>query len=88
MVRLSDSWVGSSNDISFTQTSLPAYHLTALRAGIHSDIWSVTAFMNNIFDKRAMLSTNTTAFDWVIPSLTRVATNQPRTIGLEADYRF
>ena len=88
MVRLSDSWVGPSNDISFTQTSLPAYHLTALRAGVHSDIWSVTAFMNNIFDKRAMLSTNTTAFDWVIPSLTRVATNQPRTIGLEADYRF
>jgi outer membrane receptor protein involved in Fe transport len=88
MVRLSDSWVGSSNDISFTQTSLPAYHLTALRAGIHSEIWSVTAFMNNIFDKRAMLSTNTTAFDWVIPSLTRVATNQPRTVGLEADYRF
>ncbi len=88
MVRLSDSWVGSSNDISFTQTSLPAYHLTALRAGVHSDIWSVTAFMNNIFDKRAMLSTNTTAFDWVIPSLTRVATNQPRTIGIEGDYRF
>jgi outer membrane receptor protein involved in Fe transport len=48
----------------------------------------VTAFINNIFDKRAMLSTNTTAFDWVIPSLTRVATNQPRTVGIEADYRF
>lgn len=88
MVRLSDSWVGPSNDISFTRTSLPPYHLTALRVGVHSDIWAVTAFMNNIFDKRAMLSTNTTAFDWVIPSLTRVATNQPRTIGLEADYRF
>jgi outer membrane receptor protein involved in Fe transport len=88
MLRLSDSWVGRSNDISFTQTTLPAYHLTALRAGVHSDIWSVTAFMNNIFDKRAMLSTNTTAFDWVIPSLTRVATNQPRTVGIEADYRF
>jgi outer membrane receptor protein involved in Fe transport len=88
MVRLSDSWVGPSNDISFTQTTLPAYHLTSLRAGFHADIWSVTAFMNNIFDKRVMLSTNTTAFDWVIPSLTRVATNQPRTIGLEGDYRF
>jgi hypothetical protein len=24
----------------------------------------------------------------VIPSLTRVATNQPRTVGIEADYRF
>jgi len=87
-VRLSDSMVGSSSDISFTQTTLPAYHLTALRVGVNADTWSVTGFVNNAFDKRAMLSTNTTAFDWVIPSLTRVSTNQPRTMGLEADYRF
>jgi iron complex outermembrane receptor protein len=88
LAGLSDSLVGPAHDISFTQTTLESYHLTALRVGVHAKAWTVTSFVNNIFDKRVMYSTNTTSFDWVIPSLTRVATNQPRTVGLEADYRF
>jgi hypothetical protein len=31
---------------------------------------------------------NTTSFDWVIPSLVRVATNPPRTAGLDIKYSF
>jgi hypothetical protein len=38
--------------------------------------------------KRAQLGINTTGFSWTIPSLERVATNQPRTVGAEIKYSF
>jgi len=31
---------------------------------------------------------NTTAFAWTIPSVERVVTNQPRTIGVDVHYNF
>jgi hypothetical protein len=37
---------------------------------------------------RAQLGINTTGFSYTIPSLIRVATNQPRTIGVDLKYRF
>jgi hypothetical protein len=37
---------------------------------------------------RAELGINTTGFAYTIPSLIRVATNQPRTIGADISYRF
>jgi outer membrane receptor protein involved in Fe transport len=45
-------------------------------------------FADNLTDKRAQLGINTTGFSYTIPSLIRVATNQPRTIGVDLKYRF
>jgi len=36
----------------------------------------------------AELGINTSGFAWTVPSLIRVATNQPRTIGVDLKYKF
>jgi iron complex outermembrane recepter protein len=85
---LSNSYVGTSTDVSFAYEQLPSYDILKLRLGAVGTFWTGYFFVNNLTNAKAELSINTTSFSWVIPSLTRVATNQPRTIGVEANYRF
>jgi iron complex outermembrane recepter protein len=86
--RLSNSYVGQETDIEYTYATLPSYNLVALRFGLVGNKASAYLFADNLTDKRAMLGINTTAFAWTIPSVERVATNQPRTIGLDFNYKF
>ncbi len=86
--RVSDSYVGPATDISFAYVPLASYNLLAARIGVDSSKWSAFVFVDNATNSHAQLSTNTTSFSWLIPSLTRVATNQPRTFGLDAVYRY
>ena len=86
--RLSNSYVGEMTDIEYVYATLPAYNLVDLRLGLTGGRWSAYLFGNNLTDKRAQLGINTTAFAWTIPSVERVVTNQPRTIGLDVNYRF
>jgi iron complex outermembrane recepter protein len=88
MTRLSNSLVGPATDIDFTYGTLPSYDLVTLRFGLIGAKLSGFVFVDNLTDKRAQLGINTTAFSYTIPSLIRVATNQPRTIGLELKYDF
>jgi iron complex outermembrane receptor protein len=85
---LSNSYVGTSTDVSFTYENLPSYDIVRLRLGVVGKSWQGYFFVNNLTNTKAELSINTTSFSWLIPSLTRVATNQPRTIGVEVNYRF
>ncbi len=59
-----------------------------LRCGLIGEHLSGFLFADNLTDKRAELGINTTGFAYTIPSLIRVATNQPRTIGADISYRF
>jgi iron complex outermembrane recepter protein len=88
MARVNNSYVGESTDIEYTYAILPAYNLVGLRFGLVSDKLSGYVFSDNLTDKHAQLGINTTGFSWTIPSLERVATNQPRTIGAEVIYKF
>ena len=45
-------------------------------------------FADNVTNKHAELGINTTGFSWTIPSVERVVTNQPRTIGVDIKYSF
>ena len=85
---VNNSYVGTSRDVSFYYEQLHSYDIVKLRLGVDSPSWAAYLFVNNLTDKRAELSINTTSLSYLIPSLTRVATNQPRTIGVEASYRF
>ena len=85
---LNNSYVGTSTDVSYAYEQLPAYDIVKLRLGAVGKSWQGYFFVNNLTDTKAELSINTTSFSWLIPSLSRVATNQPRTIGVEANYRF
>jgi iron complex outermembrane receptor protein len=86
--RLMDSYVGSSTDVAFSYQELPAYNIVNLRLGTVSNGLAGYFFVDNLTNKRADLSVNTTSLSWVSPSTTRVSTNQPRTIGIEARYKF
>jgi len=86
--RISDSYVGPQTDISYGYHNLEPYNLANLRTGLVGTHWSGYLFVDNLTDKRAALGINTTSVAWLTPSTTRVATNQPRTIGIDVNYRF
>ncbi|HTW37624.1 MAG TPA: TonB-dependent receptor [Steroidobacteraceae bacterium] len=86
--RLSNSYVGPETDIEYTYATLPSYDLLGLRFGLVGDRLSAYLFGDNLTDKRAELGIDTTAFAWTIPSVERVVTNQPRTIGIDINYKF
>jgi len=88
MARISNSYVGPSTDISFGYIHLAPYDLVNFRTGLEGSHWSGYFFIDNLTNKHAELSVNTTSFSWVIPSLTRVATNLPLTIRVNVAYKF
>jgi iron complex outermembrane recepter protein len=85
--RLTNSYVSGIQDITFTRNSLPAYDLVSLRAGVETGRWSAVLFADNLTNKMALLS-DTGALSANISILNRVATNQPRTIGVDLSFRF
>jgi iron complex outermembrane receptor protein len=86
--RLMDSYVSSSLDVAFSYQELPAYDIANLRLGAVSRGLAGYLFVDNLANERAALSVNTTSLSWVNPAITRVSTNQPRTVGIEASYKF
>jgi outer membrane receptor protein involved in Fe transport len=75
-------------DVSFVLNQVPAHDLVNLRAGLISDRKvSVSLFVNNVTDKRANLG-DPEEISFFVPSLNRVTTNQPRTIGVELNYAW
>jgi iron complex outermembrane recepter protein len=86
--RVNNSYVGQATDIDFVYGTLPSYDLVGLRFGLIGDKLSGFLFADNLTDKRAQLGINTTGFSYTIPSLIRVATNQPRTLGVDLLYKF
>jgi outer membrane receptor protein involved in Fe transport len=88
VARANNSFVGQSTDIEYSYATLPAYDLVGLRFGLTSKAVSGFLFVDNATNKHAQLGINTTGFSWTIPSVERVVTNQPRTIGLDLHYNF
>jgi outer membrane receptor protein involved in Fe transport len=86
--RAAATYVGSLTDESYTYVRLPGYTLVDARVGLVADRWTVYATATNLTNKIAQLSANNTSFTSNMPSLTRISTNQPRTIGLEVSTKF
>lgn len=87
MSRLDTSYVGSRRDETYSVNTLPSYELTNLRGGVEADHWSAYLFLNNLTDKRAYLN-NATQDAINLPTFNRVAVSQPRTVGVDLNYRF
>ena len=93
--RLEDVYMGNRVDagtayglVDETQAPLPAYDLLNFRAGINAAKgWSAAFFANNLTDKHAYLE-NVAELGLANASYNRVATNQPRTMGVDLNYRF
>lgn len=87
MTRLDNTYVASRTDETYSVNTLPSYDLTNLRGGIEADRWSAYLFVNNVADKRAFL--NDATQDAInLPTFNRIAVSQPRTVGIDLNYRF
>jgi iron complex outermembrane recepter protein len=87
--RVSDSFVGPGYDQAYAfAIPLPSYNIANARLGLGNGKWNATLFVDNLTNKVAALTTNNTQFQFNIPQLVRVSTNQPRTYGTEINYRF
>ena len=86
-VRGTYSYVGPMQDLTYVRNNLPGYALVNARAGITSDRFSAALFCDNVTNKLAFL-TNNVAQTVNIPSVNRLVTNQPRTIGVDLQVHF
>jgi len=88
LFNLSVSTVGSVRDQSGYPQILPPYTLTNARAGVSGGAWGAYIFCTNLTNRVVEQSINNTNFAWTTYAITRVSTNQPRTIGLDFQYKF
>lgn len=79
--------VGSSESLSYFLTPLPSYDIANFRIGVTAPQWSTFLYVNNATNKMAELS-NVPAYALFIPSVNRIATNQPRTAGITIEYHY
>jgi iron complex outermembrane recepter protein len=67
---------------------LPGYALANLRLGVEiGSNWNAALFCSNLADSRTSLE-NMTALNLANPDFNRVITSQPRTIGLDFNYKY
>ena len=64
-----------------------SWNAVNLRAGVTNESWDITLFADNVTDERANLGDNR-SIAAETPGRSRIVTNRPRTIGLEARYHF
>jgi iron complex outermembrane recepter protein len=83
-----ESYTGSQHDAAFYYQELPGYANLSGRLGLSHNRFEAFLFGDNLANKQAPLTINTTSFSVLVPSYNRVSTNQPRTIGLQMLYRY
>jgi iron complex outermembrane recepter protein len=87
VARANNLIVGSSQMQTYALNTLPRYDIVKARVGILSDRWSAFLFVDNVTNKQAFLDA-TPNYLLSIPSLNRISTNQPRTIGLTFEFHY
>jgi outer membrane receptor protein involved in Fe transport len=86
--RVADAYVGPVHDVAYYSENLSPYSLLDFRTGVGKNAWVASLFGTNLTNKHAALTIDNTVFAWQQPTLTRVSTNQPRTIGLAFETKF
>jgi iron complex outermembrane receptor protein len=87
-VRADGNYYGESTSFNNgTVVERDSWEALNLRAGVMNDSWDITLFADNVSDERANLADNR-SIAAETPGRPRIVTNRPRTIGLEARYRF
>ncbi|MGB6308406.1 MAG: TonB-dependent receptor [Steroidobacteraceae bacterium] len=86
--RVAESYVGPVYDTAYYAETLGSYGLMDFRWGVGKDAWTASLFGTNMTNKHAGLTIDNTVFAWQQPTITRVSTNQPRTIGLAFETKF
>jgi outer membrane receptor protein involved in Fe transport len=87
VARITNSYIDSIQDITFGRNTLPSYDLVNSRLGVEAEHWSAMLFVDNLANKHALLS-DTGALSANVSIFNRVAVVQPRTFGVDLNYRF
>ncbi|HEX2789136.1 MAG TPA: TonB-dependent receptor [Steroidobacteraceae bacterium] len=88
MFHLSSSLVGPIQDQAYYRETLPSHNTLDLRTGVFSEKWGAYIVGTNLTNKLAALTIDNTVFAWQQPTITRVSTNQPRTLGIDVTYKY
>jgi outer membrane receptor protein involved in Fe transport len=86
--RVAESYVGPVEDTAYYRETLGSYGLMDFRMGVGKEAWTASFFGTNLTNKHAGLTIDNTVFAWQQPTITRVSTNQPRTIGIAFETKF
>ena len=86
--HLSSSLVGPISDQAYYRETLPSHNIVDLKGGVLGGQWGAYLVVTNLTNKLAALTIDNTVFAWQQPTITRVSTNQPRTIGIDLTYKF
>ena len=82
--HVSSSLVGPIQDQAYYRETLPSHNIVDLRNGCcRAPSGARTYVVTNLTNKLAALTIDNTVFAWQQPTITRVSTNQPRTIGVD-----
>lgn len=87
VLNATNMYIGSMTDVSFAINNVPSHDIVNLRAGYNWGAGEVNLFVHNAADTRAIIG-NTNALSFNVSTFNRVATNQPRTIGVDVSYFF
>ncbi len=88
VASVSDSWIGPEDDQAYYRETLPAHNILNARVGMKRDNWGAYIVGTNLTNEHASLTINNTTFAWQQPTITRVSTNQPLTVGVHLTYTF
>jgi iron complex outermembrane recepter protein len=87
--RVADVFVGPSYDVAYYfGYKLPSYSIANARVSVAHGDWSADLFVDNLTNKVALMTANNTSFQFNIPQVVRYSTNQPRTVGVQINYKF
>ena len=89
MFHVSSELTGPIQDQAYYRETLPSHNIIDLRMGVFSSSnWGAYFVATNLTNKLAALTIDNTVFAWQQPTITRVSTNQPRTLGIDLTYKF
>jgi outer membrane receptor protein involved in Fe transport len=88
VVSVQSSLTGPVQDVAAYRQTLPSHNLVDGRLGVTSGPWAAYVTGTNLTNKVAELTIDNTTFAWQTYAITRVSTNQPRTVGVDFQYKF
>jgi iron complex outermembrane receptor protein len=85
---VSSSLTGPVEDQAAYRQVLPSHNFIDGRLGVSGGPWAAYITGTNLTNKIAALTIDNTVFAWQTYAITRVSTNQPRTLGVDFQYKF
>ena len=87
LALIEHSFASESQEMNYQLQTLPSRNLTNLRLGLKTHAWSAVLFVDNVFNRQfPMEYINLIANTG--PPYSRIATNQPLTVGMDLSYQF